>query len=129
MSDPIADLLTRIRNGQSAKLSSVAMPSSKIKVAIVSVLKEEGYVQDYKVEDQGAGTELTVSLKYFEGKPVIDTIDRVSKPGLRIYKSATEIPSILGGLGIAVVSTSKGVMTGAKAKALGEGGEVLCAVS
>ncbi len=129
MSDPIADLLTRIRNGQSAKLASVSMPSSKSKVAIAAVLKGEGYITDYTVEQDGVKSNLNVTLKYFEGKPVIDKIDRVSKPGLRIYKSAGEIPKVLGGLGIAVVSTSKGVMTGAKADALGEGGEILCSVS
>lgn len=129
MSDPIADLLTRIRNGQSAKLASVSMPSSKSKVAIAAVLKGEGYITDYAVEQDGVKSNLNVTLKYFEGKPVIDKIDRVSKPGLRIYKSAGEIPKVLGGLGIAVVSTSKGVMTGAKADALGEGGEILCSVS
>ena len=129
MSDPIADMLTRIRNGQSARLASVSIPSSKTKVAIAAVLKDEGYITDYSVEDDGVKSNLNVVLKYFEGKPVIEKIDRISKPGLRIYKGATEIPQILGGLGIAVVSTSKGVMTGAKATALGEGGEILCSVS
>ena len=129
MSDPIADMLTRIRNGQSAKLPSVSMPASKAKSAIAEVLKSEGYVADYATADVDSKPTLTVTLKYFDGKPVIDTIKRVSKPGLRIYKSANEIPQVLGGLGIAVVSTSKGVMTGVQAKALGEGGEILCAVS
>ncbi len=129
MSDPIADMLTRIRNGQSAKLPSVSMPASKAKSAIAEVLKKEGYVTDYATADVGSKPTLTVTLKYFDGKPVIDTLERVSKPGLRIYKNAKQIPKVLGGLGIAVVSTSKGVMTGVQAKALGEGGEILCAVS
>lgn len=129
MSDPIADMLTRIRNGQSARLPSVSMPASKAKSAIAEVLKSEGYVADYETGEVESKPTLTVTLKYFDGKPVIDTIKRVSKPGLRIYKSAGEIPKVLGGLGIAVVSTSKGVMTGVQAKALGEGGEILCAVS
>lgn len=129
MSDPIADMLTRIRNGQSARLPSVSMPASKAKSAIAEVLKSEGYVADYETGEVESKPTLTVTLKYFDGKPVIDTIKRVSKPGLRIYKSAGEIPQVLGGLGIAVVSTSKGVMTGVQAKALGEGGEILCAVS
>lgn len=129
MSDPIADMLTRIRNGQSARLPSVSMPASKAKSAIAEVLKSEGYVADYETAEVESKPTLTVTLKYFDGKPVIDTIKRVSKPGLRIYKSAGEIPKVLGGLGIAVVSTSKGVMTGVQAKALGEGGEILCAVS
>lgn len=129
MSDPIADMLTRIRNGQSARLPSVSMPASKAKSAIAEVLKSEGYVAEYETAEVESKPTLTVTLKYFDGKPVIDTIKRVSKPGLRIYKSAGEIPKVLGGLGIAVVSTSKGVMTGVQAKALGEGGEILCAVS
>jgi small subunit ribosomal protein S8 len=128
MSDPIADMLTRIRNGQSAKLASVSMPTSKAKTAIAAVLKDEGYIADFAVEGEGASATLSVTLKYFEGRPVIDRIDRVSKPGLRIYKGANELPSVLGGLGIAIVSTSRGVMTGQKASALGEGGEIICAV-
>jgi small subunit ribosomal protein S8 len=129
MSDPIADMLTRIRNGQSARLAIVAMPSSKVKVSIATVLKEEGYITAFNVEQNGAKATLSIDLKYFEGAPVIDKIQRVSKPGLRIYKSSSEIPKVLGGLGISVISTSKGVMTGAKAKSLGEGGEILCSVS
>ncbi len=129
MSDPIADMLTRIRNGQSAKLAVISMPSSKAKVAIASVLKDEGYISDYETDSNGAKEDLKITLKYFEGNPVIEKIDRISKPGLRIYKNADEIPMILGGLGIAIVSTSKGVMTGAKASALREGGEILCSVS
>ena len=129
MSDPIADMLTRIRNGQSAGLASVSMPSSKVKVAIASVLKEEGYLSDFVTDTEGVKSTLSIQLKYFDGSPVIDKITRVSRPGLRIYKHATEIPVILSGLGIAIVSTSKGVMTGVKAQALGEGCEVLCSVS
>ncbi|MDO6460082.1 30S ribosomal protein S8 [Granulosicoccaceae sp. 1_MG-2023] len=128
MSDPIADMLTRIRNGQTANLASVSMPTSKVKVAIANVLKEEGYIADFTEAGEGASAELSITLKYFEGRPVIDRIDRVSKPGLRIYKGAKEIPQVLGGLGISIVSTSRGVMTGQKASALGEGGEILCAV-
>ena len=128
MSDPIADMLTRIRNGQTANLASVSMPTSKVKVAIANVLKDEGYISDFALEGEGASAQLSITLKYFEGRPVIDRIDRVSKPGLRIYKGAKEIPQVLGGLGVAIVSTSRGVMTGQKAKSLGEGGEILCAV-
>ncbi len=129
MSDPIADMLTRIRNGQSASLSSIEMPSSKMKVAIAKVLEEEGYISDYSVEDSGTKSTLKIVLKYFEGRPVIERIDRISRPGLRIYKHANDIPSILAGLGIAIVSTSKGVMTGINASSLGEGGEIICSVS
>ncbi|MCB1756425.1 MAG: 30S ribosomal protein S8 [Gammaproteobacteria bacterium] len=129
MSDPIADMLTRIRNAQSARLVKASMPSSKSKVAIAAVLKDEGYITDYATEQDGSKSTLTITLKYFDGKPVIAKIDRISRPGLRIYKNASEIPTILGGLGISVVSTSKGVMTGAKAQALGEGGEIICSVS
>jgi len=130
MSDPIADMLTRIRNGQGVNMESVIMPSSGTKVAIARVLQEEGYITDYKVEDApGNKKELTVSLKYFEGRPVIETIKRVSRPGLRIYKRKDELPKVLGGLGIAIVSTSKGVMTDRKARDQGYGGEVICFVS
>ena len=130
MSDPIADMLTRIRNGQQINAESVSMPSSRTKVAIAKVLKDEGYVTDYRVEEQpGEKSQLTVELKYFEGEPVIDTIKRVSRPGLRIYKKKDELPKVLGGLGIAIVSTSKGVMTDRAARNEGCGGEVLCFVS
>ena len=130
MSDPIADMLTRIRNGQRINAESVSMPSSKTKVAIAKVLKDEGYVTDYSVADHpGNKAELTVELKYFEGEPVIDTIKRVSRPGLRIYKKKDELPKVLGGLGIAIVSTSKGVMTDRAARDQGFGGEVICFVS
>jgi small subunit ribosomal protein S8 len=130
MSDPIADMLTRIRNGQRINSESVVMPSSTTKIAIAKVLKDEGYIADYSVaEESGNKSNLTVQLKYFEGEPVIDTIKRVSRPGLRIYKKKDELPKVLGGLGIAIVSTSKGVMTDRAARDQGCGGEVICYVS
>jgi len=129
MSDPIADMLTRIRNGQSAGKKSVKLPSSKLKVAIVAVLKEEGYITDYKLEKASSHTEMIVDLKYYQGVPVIENVKRVSRPGLRIYKSKDDLPRVLAGLGIAIVSTSNGVMTDRAARAIGFGGEVLCTVS
>lgn len=129
MTDPIADMLTRIRNAQQAKKSDVTMPSSKVKVSIAKVLEDEGYIAAYNVSDAEGKAALSISLKYFEGKPVISQIDRVSRPGLRVYKSATDIPKVIGGLGVAIISTSQGVMADRKAKALGQGGEILCAVS
>jgi len=129
MTDPIADLLTRIRNGQSAKKVEVAMPSSKLKIEIVKVLKDEGYVGDYAVEDVDGKPVLKVQLRYYQGKPVIDNIKRVSRPGLRIFKGKNELPKVNAGLGIAIVSTSKGVMTDQAARSAGEGGEVICTVS
>lgn len=128
MQDPIADMLTRIRNGQAANKVSVKMPSSKLKVAIAQVLKDEGYITDYAVSGE-VKTELEVTLKYFEGKKVIETIQRVSRPGLRIYKGATDLPKVLGGLGVAIVSTSKGVMTDRAARKAGMGGEIVCYVA
>jgi small subunit ribosomal protein S8 len=128
MSDPIADMLTRIRNGQAATKNSVSMPSSKAKVAIANVLKDEGFITDYSV-NESSKPELTVELKYFQGQAVIDEIKRVSRPGLRIYKNKDELPTIQGGLGIAIISTSQGVMTDKQARAAGQGGEVLCTVS
>ncbi|MCK5829159.1 MAG: 30S ribosomal protein S8 [Methylococcales bacterium] len=128
MSDPIADMLTRIRNGQSAGKKCVKLPSSKLKMAIVKVLKEEGYVTDYKTENTGNNVEMTIDLKYFRGVPVIENVKRVSRPGLRVYKSKDELPKVLAGLGIAIVSTSNGVMTDRAARAIGHGGEVLCTV-
>jgi len=128
MSDPIADMLTRVRNGQSAGKKSVKLPSSKLKVAIVNVLKQEGYVTDYIVETTGSHSEMTIELKYFKGQPVIEKVKRVSRPGLRIYKSKDELPKVLAGLGIAIVSTSNGVMTDRAARAIGHGGEVICTV-
>jgi small subunit ribosomal protein S8 len=128
MSDPIADMLTRIRNGQAAEKASVSMPASKMKQAIAKVLQDEGYIKDFSVTD-GAKPEMTVSLKYFEGRPVIESMKRVSRPGLRIYKNKDELPKVMNGLGIAVISTSKGVMTDREARAEGHGGEVVCYVS
>jgi small subunit ribosomal protein S8 len=129
MTDPIADMLTRIRNAQQANKSDVTMPSSKVKVSIAKVLEDEGYIAAYNVSDAEGKASLSISLKYYEGKPVISQIDRVSRPGLRVYKSATDIPTVIGGLGVAIVSTSQGVMADRKAKALGQGGEILCAIS
>jgi len=128
MSDPIADLLTRIRNGQAANKAQVTMPASKAKQAVANVLKNEGYISDFAVQDAGGKPQLTVVLKYYEGRPVIESLQRVSRPGLRIYKGKDELPKVLGGLGVAIVSTSKGVMSDREARALGEGGEVLCTV-
>ena len=128
MSDPIADLLTRIRNAQMAKLPKIVCPSSKKKVAICQVLKDEGYISGFSVIEENKKASLTVDLKYFDGRPVIEEIKRESKPGLRIYRGNTELPSNRGGLGIAIVSTHKGLMTDRKARAEGLGGEVLCTV-
>ena len=129
MTDPIADLLTRIRNGQSANKMEVSMPSSKLKCAIANVLKGEGYINDFSTADEDGKVVLTISLKYHEGMPVIETIKRSSRPGLRLYKGKDNIPSIQNGLGVAIVSTSKGVMSDRQARAAGEGGEILCVVS
>ena len=127
MQDPLADMLTRIRNAQMAEHASVVMPASKIKAAVAEVLKTEGYITDYKVEGD-VKAQLTVVLKYFEGKPVIEEIKRVSRPGLRNYRAASDLPKVNGGLGIAVVSTNKGMMTDRAARAQGIGGEVICTV-
>ena len=129
MSDPIADMLTRIRNGQAAEKVSVRMPSSKAKVAIAAVLKDEGYISDFSVDPSGGKPALEVVLKYFQGKPVIDLLQRVSRPGLRIYKRYDDFPRVLGGLGVVIVSTSDGVMTDRAARAAGKGGEILCYVA
>jgi small subunit ribosomal protein S8 len=129
MSDPIADMLTRIRNAQMAEKVSVAMPSSKVKVAIAMVLKDEGYIDDFRVREEAGKATLEMSLKYYAGRPVIERIERVSKPGLRIYKGVNDIPRVMNGLGIAIVSTPKGVMTDRKARASKMGGEVLCVVA
>lgn len=129
MSDPIADMLTRIRNAQMAGKATVAMPSSKVKAAIAAVLKDEGYVEDFKVATAEGKATLEVALKYYAGAPVIERIERVSKPGLRIYKGCGDIPRVMNGLGIAIVSTPKGVMTDRKARAANVGGEVLCIVA
>lgn len=127
LQDPVSDMLTRIRNAQKAAKPSVKMPSSRHKENIAKVLKDEGYVTDYAVSGE-AKKELTIDLKYFQGKPVIEEIKRVSRPGLRIFKSKDELPSVNGGLGIAIISTSKGVMTEKQARASGNGGEVICTV-
>ena len=128
--DPIADMLVRIQNGQSRLNHEISMPSSKLKVAITSILKEEGYINDFKVtEGSGNKKTLAIELKYFEGKPVIETLKRFSRPGLRRYRPASDMPRVLGGLGIAIISTSRGVMTDRSARAQGLGGEVLCIVA
>lgn len=129
MSDPIADLLTRIRNAQMVAKKAVKLPSSKVKVAIVQVLKDEGYIDDFKVTTEGGKSELEIALKYYAGRPVIERIERVSRPGLRVYKGRDEIPQVMNGLGIAIVTTPSGVMTDRKARAAGVGGEVLCYVA
>ncbi len=129
MTDPIADLLTRIRNGQAARKSNVTLPSSKLKQAILKVLKDEGYIADFAVQSEDGKSELRVELKYYEGRPVIDRIERVSRPGLRIYRSKDELPRVLGGMGTVIISTPKGVMTDKAAQAIGQGGEVLCIVA
>lgn len=128
MQDPIADMLTRIRNGQAANKVAISMPSSKLKVAIANVLAEEGYIESVKVVE-GTKPELEITLKYFQNKPVVESIQRVSRPGLRIYKGKDELPKVMGGLGIAVVSTSQGVMTDRAARQAGLGGEIICYVA
>jgi small subunit ribosomal protein S8 len=129
MTDPIADLLTRIRNGQTARKPEVSMASSKLKTAIARVLKEEGYVADFRLDSEGQKTTLTIGLKYYDGRPVIDRIERVSRPGLRIYRGKDELPKVLGGMGTVIVSTPQGVMTDKQARSIGQGGEVLCIVA
>ncbi len=129
MQDPISDMLTRIRNAQTAGKATVSMPSSTMKVAIAQVLKDEGYVNDMSVEQEGAKAQLKIELKYFQGKPVIEMIKRRSRPGLRIYSGKSGLPTVNNGLGVAIVSTSKGVMSDRKAREIGEGGEVLCYVN
>ena len=129
MSDPIADMLTRIRNSLERDKFEVKMPSSKLKVAIANIMKEEGYISGFSVQEENKKATLTIELKYFEGKPVIEAIGRVSRPSLRSYKSADDLPKIMGGLGVAIISTAKGVMTDKSAREQGIGGEVLCYVS
>ena len=129
MTDPIADMLTRIRNGQKARTVSVSMPASTVKESIAVVLRDEGYITDFSEDGEGAQKSLSVELKYFEGSPVIESIQRASKPGLRIYRGKDELPKVLGGLGVAIVSTSAGVMSDRQAREKGIGGEVLCIVS
>lgn len=129
MTDPIADMLVRIRNAQMVGHAEVAMPASKLKASIAEVLKSEGYIEDYALREQGAKKELRIGLKYYAGKPVIERLERVSKPGLRVYRGRDDIPRVLNGLGVAILSTSRGVMTDRKARADGVGGEVLCIVA
>jgi small subunit ribosomal protein S8 len=129
MSDPISDMLTRVRNGQQAGKISVSMPSSKRKVAVASLLQEEGYISGFSTQENGKKTLLQVDLKYFQGKPVIEMVQRVSRPGLRIYKGSKELPKVQGGLGVAIISTSKGLMTDRAARAAGHGGEVMAYVA
>jgi len=129
MSDPIADMLTRIRNAQGVDKAVVAMPSSKLKVAIAQVLKDEGYIDGFSVRDEAGKAQLEIALKYYAGRPVIERIERVSRPGLRVYRGREAIPSVMNGLGVAIVTTPKGVMTDRKARQNGVGGEVLCYVA
>ena len=129
MSDPIADMLTRIRNAQSVEKAVVTMPSSKLKVAIAQVLKDEGYIEGFSVRNDSGRSELEIALKYYAGRPVIERIERVSRPGLRIYKGRDAMPRVMNGLGVAIVTTPKGVMTDRKARQTGVGGEVLCYVA
>ena len=128
MQDTIADMLTRIRNAQSATKENVAMPSSKVKVSIAAVLKEEGYIEEYKVTGD-VKPELSITLKYYAGRPVIEKIERISRPGLRIYRRCDELPTVMNGLGVAIVSTSRGVITDRRARSLQVGGEVICVVA
>jgi small subunit ribosomal protein S8 len=129
MTDPIADMLTRIRNAQQSEKKSVAMPASRLKSAIAQVLKDEGYIEDFAVREGQGKPQLEIGLKYYAGKPVIERIERVSRPGLRIYRPKDELPKVMNGLGVAIVSTSRGVMTDRKARGMGVGGEVLCIVA
>jgi small subunit ribosomal protein S8 len=129
MSDPIADMLTRIRNAQMVEKTSVQVPSSKVKVAIAQVLKDEGYIDGFQVKNDDGRPQLEIALKYYAGRPVIERIERVSRPGLRVYKGSNAIPQVMNGLGVAIVTTPQGVMTDRKARATGVGGEVLCYVA
>ena len=129
MSDPIADMLTRIRNAQMVEKASVLVPSSKVKVAIAKVLKDEGYIDGFQVKNDDGRPQLEIALKYYAGRPVIERIERVSRPGLRVYKGSNAIPQVMNGLGVAIVTTPQGVMTDRKARAHGVGGEVLCYVA
>ena len=129
MSDSIADMLIRIRNAQMVGHTEVAMPASKLKVSIAQVLKDEGYIEDFALRDEGPKKELRIALKYYAGRPVIERLERISKPGLRVYKDRDSLPQVMNGLGVAIVSTSRGVMTDRKARATGVGGEVICIVA
>lgn len=129
MSDPIADMLTRIRNAQAARKPSVSMPMTKLKAAIAEVLKTEGYISDYKTEEVDNKKQLMLGLKYYQDKPVIENIRRISRPGLRVYRDKNKLPQVMGGMGVAIISTSKGIMSDRAARLLGEGGELLCTVN
>ena len=129
MTDPVADMLTRIRNAQMAQKNSVVMPSSKLQAALAAVLKDEGYIDDFAVRDSEGKSQLDIALKYYAGRPVIERIERISRPGLRVYKGSGDLPRVMNGLGIAIVSTPKGVMTDRRARATNVGGEVLCIVA
>ena len=129
MHDPISDMLTRIRNAQLVGHAEVSMPASRLKASIAKVLKDEGYIDDYALRENGARKELAIALKYYAGRPVIERLERVSRPGLRVYKGRDDIPRVMNGLGVAILSTSRGVMTDRKARADGVGGEVLCIVA
>ena len=129
MTDPIADFLTRIRNGQLSGKVEIAAPASRIKLALAKVLKDEGYIEDFAVDGDSTKPTVKVRLKYYQGRPVIDRLERVSRPGLRVYRAKDQLPKILGGMGVAIISTSRGVMTDREARAAGHGGEVLCIVS
>jgi len=129
MTDPIADMLTRIRNGQRAGHADVSMPGSKLKEGMAKVLKDEGYIADFEMKSEAGKAELHITLKYYQGAPVIESIQRVSRPGLRRYRGKSDLPKVLGGLGVAIVSTSKGIMSDRAARAAGHGGEILCVVS
>ena len=129
MSDPIADMLIRIRNAQMVGHTEVAMPASKLKASIAQVLKDEGYIEDFALRENGIRKELAIALKYYAGRPVIERLERVSKPGLRVYRGRDDIPRVMNGLGVAILSTSRGVMTDRKARADGVGGEILCFVA
>lgn len=129
MTDPIADMLTRIRNAQMVEKAAVTMPASKLKVSIAEVLRDEGYIDDFAVRENAGKSQLDIALKYYAGRPVIERIERVSRPGLRVYKGKDDLPRVLNGLGVAIVSTPKGVMTDRKARASNVGGEVLCIVA
>jgi small subunit ribosomal protein S8 len=128
MSDPVADMLVRIRNAQMVGHTETVMPASRLKASIAQVLKDEGYIEDFALRENGAKKELRIGLKYYAGRPVIERLERVSKPGLRVYKGSQDIPRIMNGLGVAILSTSRGVMTDRKARADGVGGEILCIV-
>lgn len=129
MTDPISDFLTRIRNGQAARKKQIVSPSSKVKESIAAVLKSEGYIADYSVSTEGVKKSITLTLKYFGGKPVIESLERVSRPALRVYRGKDELPKVQGGLGVAIVSTPSGVVSDRQARAAGQGGEIICIVA